>query len=67
MTETGWETVEPSAFCWEQTHLFRYEPDPVNGGAWLKDSEGNNWALRTCALCGERQRIRANQMEMVAA
>ena len=37
-------------------HLWRYEPDLVNGGSYLLDSSEGRWVIRTCAICGERER-----------
>ena len=56
-----WERINEDAYCWTETHLFRYEPSVVGGGAWLKDHLGNNWAIRTCAICGERERRQVDE------
>lgn len=38
----------------DETHLYRYWPDPGTGGAYLTDDEGAPWEMRWCVVCDSK-------------
>lgn len=52
-----WETIWGEC-GWNDPHLFRYDPDPDLGGTYFVDQAGDRWSLRTCAVCGVREKRR---------
>lgn len=54
MNENEWLDINED-WCGVE-HLFRFEPDLVHGGAYLQDEKGRTWQIRTCAICGMRQK-----------